>query len=159
MWRKAMTRCGFVKSCNPIQYGSHRMKDTMKELKTVMIKRRRIDLVAGIVLAGAFRNTMTSLINDVILPPVSTLLTGTNLPNLSYVIKKPTAGMPPVAIGYGRFLQTTIDFLVIGATVITILRVVEKMTENSEVARSKAPSREEKLLTEIRDLMQNQAKA
>ena len=134
------------------------MKDTMKELKTVMIKRRRVDLVAGIVLAGAFRNTMTSLINDVILPPVSTLLTGTNLPNLSYVIKKPTAGMPPVAIGYGRFLQTTIDFLVIGATVITILRVVEKMTENSEVARSKAPSREEKLLTEIRDLMQNQAK-
>ena len=88
------------------------MKDTMKELKTVMIKRRRIDLVAGIVLAGAFRNTMTSLINDVILPPVSTLLTGTNLPNLSYVIKKPTASMPPVAIGYGRFLQTTVDFLI-----------------------------------------------
>lgn len=135
------------------------MKDTMNELKTVMIKRRRIDLVAGIVLAGAFRNTMTSLINDVILPPVSTLLTGTNLPNLSYVIKKPTVGMPPVAIGYGRFLQTTVDFLVIGATVITILRVVEKMTKNSEVDRSRAPSREEKLLTEIRDLMQNQAKA
>ena len=135
------------------------MKDTMKELKTVMIKRRRIDLVAGIVLAGAFRNTMTSLINDVILPPVSTLLTGTNLPNLSYVIKKPTASMPPVAIGYGRFLQTTVDFLIIGATVITILRVVEKMTEDLEVAQSRAPSREEKLLTEIRDLMQNQAKA
>lgn len=67
--------------------------------------------------------------------------------------------MPPVAIGYGRFLQTTVDFLVIGATVITILRVVEKMTEKSEVARSRAPSREEKLLTEIRDLMQNQANA
>jgi large conductance mechanosensitive channel len=135
------------------------MKDTMKELKTVMIKRRRIDLVAGIVLAGAFRNAMTSLINDVILPPVSTFLTGTNLPNLSYVIKKPAAGMPPVAIGYGRFLQTTVDFLVIGATVVTVLRVVEKMTEKSDVARAKVPSREEKLLTEIRDLMQNQAKA
>ena len=135
------------------------MKDTMKELKTVMIKRRRIDLVAGIVLAGAFRNAMTSLINDVILPPVSTFLTGTNLPNLSYVIKKPTAGMPPVTIGYGRFLQTTVDFLVIGATVITVLRVVEKMTEKSEAAQARASSREEKLLREIRDLMQNQAKA
>ena len=135
------------------------MKDTMKELKTVMIKRRRIDLVAGIVLAGAFRNAMTSLINDVILPPVSTFLTGTNLPNLSYVIKKPTAGMPPVAIGYGRFLQSTVDFLVIGATVVIVLRVVEKMTEKSDVARARSPSREEKLLTEIRDLMQNQAKA
>lgn len=135
------------------------MKETMKELKAVMIKRRRIDLVAGIVLAGAFRNTMNSLINDVILPPVSTLLTGTSLPNLSYVIKKPTAGMQPVAIGYGRFLQTTVDFLVIGATVVAVLRIVEKMTDGSEAARSTAPSREEKLLTEIRDLMREQAKA
>jgi len=131
------------------------MKQIMKDLKTTMIRRKRVDLAAGIVLAGAFRTAMTSLIHDVILPPVSTIATGTNLANLSYVIKKPTGGMPPVVIGYGRFLQTTIDFVIIGATVVTILKLVENMTEKAEPARSK----EQELLTEIRDLMRLQGKA
>jgi len=126
----------------------------MKDLKTTMIRRRRVDLAAGIVLAGAFRTAMTSLIHDVILPPVSTIMTGTNLSNLSYVIKKPTGGMPPVTIAYGRFLQTTIDFVIIGATVVAILKVVEQMTEKAE----SKPSKEEKLLGEIRDLLQLQIK-
>ncbi len=131
------------------------MKQIMQDLKTTMIRRRRVDLAAGIVLAGAFRTAMTSLIHDVILPPVSTIATGTNLANLSYVIKKPTGGMPPVVIGYGRFLQTTIDFVIIGATVVAILRIVEHMTEKAE----SMPSKEEKLLKEIRDLMRLQVKA
>lgn len=130
------------------------MKKIMTDLKTTMIRRRRVDLAAGIVLAGAFRTAMTSLIHDVILPPVSTIATGTNLANLSYVIKKPTGGRPPVVIGYGRFLQTTIDFVIIGATVVAILRIVEKMTEKAE----SMPSKQEELLKEIRDLLLVQTK-
>ena len=131
------------------------MADIVKDLKTFMIRRRRVDLAAGIVLAGAFRAAMTSLIHDVILPPVSTLVTGTNVANLSYVLKKPTGGMPPVVMNYGRFLQTSIDFLVIGATVIVLLRVADKMTEKAKTL----PSKEERLLRETRDLLRTQAKA
>jgi large conductance mechanosensitive channel len=131
------------------------MINIAKELKTLMIRRRRVDLAAGIVLAGAFRSAMTSLIHDVILPPVSTVVTGTNLSNLSYVIKKPTAGMPPVVIGYGRFLQASIDFLIIGATVVVILRIVDNMSSKAE----SMPSKQEELLKEIRDLLRLQLKA
>lgn len=128
------------------------MKGIMKELKNVMIQRRRVDLAAGIVLAGAFRAAMTSLINDVILPPVSTLMAGTNVSNLSYVIKKSTGGIPPVVIGYGRFIQATIDFIIIGATIIMILRATEKVSEKV----STKPSKQEELLKEIRDLLRIQ---
>jgi len=128
------------------------MKGILSELKTFMIKRRRFDLAAGIVLAGAFRTVMNSLINDVILPPVSAITTGKNISSLSYVINKPSGGLP-VVIGYGRFLQTMIDFLIIGVTVILILRAVDKITEK-DVAK---PSREQALLKEIRDLLDRQA--
>jgi len=128
------------------------MKDIAKELKSFMIRRRRFDLAAGIVLAGAFRTVMVSLINDVILPPVSALTTGKNISSLSYVVNKPSGGLP-VVISYGRFLQTTIDFLIIGATVMLILRAVDEMTDKTETKLSK----EQKLLTEIRDLLNAQA--
>jgi len=128
------------------------MKGVMDELKNVMIRRRRVELAAGIVLAGAFRTAMTSLINDVILPPISTLMAGTNISNLNYVIKKTTGGMPPTVIGYGRFLQTTIDFVIIGATVVLILRAAEEMSEKVP-PRPTMPSKQEELLKEIRDLL------
>ena len=107
------------------------------------------------VLAGAFRAAMTSLIHDVILPPVSTFATGTNISNLSYVIKKSTGGMPPVVIGYGRFLQTTIDFMIIGIVVMMILRASETVSEKV----SSKPSKQEELLKEIRDLLNVQTNA
>ena len=129
------------------------MKDILGELKSFMIKRRRFDLVAGIVLAGAFRTVMNSLINDIILPPVSAATTGKNISSLAYVINKPSGG-PPVVIGYGRFLQATIDFLIIGVTVMLILRAVDRFTEESETK----PSKEQILLKEIRDLLKLQVK-
>ena len=128
------------------------MKDVLKELKNTMIRRRRIELAAGIVLAGAFRAAMTSLIHDVILPPIGKSAVGTNISNLAIVLKKANAGMPPTVIGYGRFLQATIDFLIIGVTVIMILRATEKMSDKVE----SKPTKQEKLLTEIRDLLSQQ---
>ena len=123
-----------------------------------MIRRRRVELAAGIVLAGAFRTAMTSLINDAILPPISTLMAGTNISNLACVLKKSTGTVPPTVIGYGRFLQTTIDFMIIGATVILILRATEKVSEKVPPKPTK-PSKQEALLTEIRDLLRVQANA
>jgi len=117
-----------------------------------MMRRRRIELAAGIVLAGAFRAAMTSLIHDVILPPIGKSAVGTNISNLAIVLKKANAGMPPTVIGYGRFLQATIDFLIIGMTVIIILRATEKMSDKVE----SKPTKQEKLLTEIRDLLSQQ---
>ena len=129
------------------------MKDILKELKNTMIRRRRIELAAGIVLAGAFRAAMTSLIHDVILPPIGKSTAGTNISNLAIVLKKANAGMPPTVIGYGRFLQATIDFLIIGMTVIMILRATEKMSDKVE----SRPTKQERLLTEIRDLLSHRA--
>jgi len=129
------------------------MNDVLKELKNTMIRRRRIDLAAGIVLAGAFRAVVTSLIHDVILPPIGKSAAGTNISNLAIVLKKADAGLPPTVIGYGKFLQATIDFLIIGMIVIMILRATEKMSDKVE----SRPTKQEKLLTEIRDLLNRQA--
>jgi len=120
-----------------------------REFKNIMVKRKVINLAAGVMLAGALRAVLRSLINDVILPPISAAASGANISNLSYIIKKAKVGSPPVAIGYGRFLQNTIDFAILAVVVSMILHAAEKLTDKEQATQSK----NEKLLEEIRDLL------
>ena len=121
----------------------------MKEFKGLMFRRRLIDLAGGTVVGVAFGKLVFSLVDDLILPPISALTSGSNLANLSFVIKKSAAGLPPVAINYGRFAQTAVDFAIVTIAVSMVLQAVDAFADKEEVK----PSNEERLLSEIKDLL------
>ena len=129
----------------------------VKEIKGFMVRRRIMDLAAGVVVGAAFTKVITSFVNDVILPPIGAFTSGIDISNLAYVVKKAQGTMPPVAINYGRFIQSTIDFAIIAIAVTLTLRVVDSLTVVKEGKKPKTTN-EEKLLREIRDLLVAQNK-
>lgn len=125
-----------------------------------------IDMAIGVIVGGAFGKIVSSLVNDIIMPVVSIATGGDGLKNLKYVITAgheavgDVAAVEEVAINYGMFIQNIVDFLIIAFSIFVALRVVMKFKKKEEEAPAPAPepTKEEVLLTEIRDLLANQNK-
>lgn len=128
------------------------MMSMVNEFKRFMVRRRIMDLAAGTVVGAAFGKVITSFVHDVVLPPVGAFTSGVDISSLSYVIKKAQGTMPPVAIAYGRLIQTTIDFAIVAIAVSLALKIVDSLTMAEEEKTPKAAN-EEALLREIRDLL------
>ncbi|MEZ5405046.1 MAG: large-conductance mechanosensitive channel protein MscL [Verrucomicrobiia bacterium] len=125
-----------------------------QEFKTFINRGNVIDLAVGVVIGTAFGKIVSSLVADVIMPPIGLVMSDVNFANL----KLPIGGKPdaPVTINYGNFIQTTIDFLVIAFAVFVFVRFINRFyRRQQQTAPPPAPSREEILLTEIRDLLKN----
>ena len=142
----------------------------LNEFKTFALKGNVVDMAVGVIIGGAFGKIVTSLVNDIIMPPLGVLVGGMNFKNLHIVIQKaaidPVTGKltEAVTLNYGNFIQTTFDFLIISICVFLMLRAINKLVKKNEQAQKDAeaakpaePSKEEKLLTEIRDLLKQQA--
>lgn len=153
----------------------------LQEFKTFAIKGNVMDMAVGVIIGGAFGKIVTSLVNDIIMPPVGYLLGGKNFSDLAVTIEqaKPevlneageviSAATPEVLWKYGAFIQTCIDFLIIAVSVFVMIKVFNKLTsirlkKEEEVATAEPepapapepePTKEELLLTEIRDLLKN----
>ena len=127
-----------------------------------------IDMAVGVIIGGAFGKIVTSVVNDIIMPPIGVLVGGMNFKDLKLIIKPEILGadgaveQAAVTLNYGNFLQQTFDFLIIALSIFTVIRIIGKLTrkkEEEEAAAAPAPapapepSAEEKLLTEIRDLL------
>jgi len=123
----------------------------ISEFKEFAMKGSLIDMAVGIIIGGAVGKMVSSLVNDVIMPPIGVLMGGVDFSDLSFVIQK----APEVAIKYGAFVQTLIDFLIVAFVIFMIIKMINK-AERSVVAETEAehdaPTSEE-LLTEIRDLL------
>ena len=123
-------------------------------------------MAVGVIIGGAFGKIVTSLVNDIIMPVVSIVTGGDGYKNLKYVITpgRPAAGdvaaVEEVAINYGLFIQNIVDFLIIALCIFIALRytVIFMMKENAseEAAPAPEPTAEEKLLTEIRDILKSE---
>ena len=150
----------------------------LQEFKTFAIKGNVMDMAVGVIIGGAFGKIVTSLVNDIIMPPVGYLLGGKNFSDLAVTIEqaKPevlneageviSAATPEVLWKYGAFIQTCIDFLIIAVSVFVMIKVFNKLTsirlKKEEAATAEPapapepePTKEELLLTEIRDLLKN----
>ncbi|MEM7353707.1 MAG: large conductance mechanosensitive channel protein MscL [Acidobacteriota bacterium] len=136
----------------------------MSEFKKFAVKGNAIDMAVGIIIGGAFGKIVSSLVNDVILPPIGKLLGGVdfkqlffNLGETSYatLAEAQEAGAP--TLNYGNFLQTTFDFLIIAFVVFMMVRAINnaKKKEEEKPAAPKEPSEEILLLREIRDGLKN----
>jgi len=119
----------------------------ISEFKEFAMKGNLIDMAVGIIIGAAVGKMVSSLVNDVIMPPIGVLMGGVDFSDLALVIQK----TPEVAIKYGAFVQTFIDFLIVAFVIFIMIKVINKAkkAQEEEVA---GPTTEE-LLTEIRDAL------
>lgn len=139
------------------------MKNTINDFKIFISKGNIVDLAVGVIIGGAFGKIVSSLVSDVILPPIGVMLSGVDFKKLSIVIKQGNQNadpvLEPVTINYGAFLSTVVDFLIIAWVIFLALKTFMKLKEKFEKPEEPKPEpapvipEEVKLLTEIRDLL------
>lgn len=127
----------------------------MKEFREFATRGNVMDLAVGVIIGGAFGKIVTSLVNDLIMPPIGFLMRRVNFRDLAFVLARDEAGVPTVSIGYGSFLQNVLEFLIIAFAVFLLVqainRLYKKKAQTQEVAPT--PSDEVVLLREIRDAL------
>jgi large conductance mechanosensitive channel len=131
----------------------------LKEFKTFAMKGNVIDMAVGVIIGGAFGKIVSSFVADVILPPIGLLVGGVNFTDLKIEMRAAEivdgVEKAAVTLNYGNFLQVTFDFLIIAFCIFMFIKAINmtKKQEESAPAAPPAPSKEEVLLTEIRDLL------
>ena len=135
----------------------------LQEFKTFALKGNVVDMAVGVIIGGAFGKIVTSLVNDIIMPPIGVLLGDKNFSDLAVTLKPAVGDTEAVLWKYGSFLQVCVDFLIIAVSIFVMIKVINKLTslrskeeENVDAntpAPEPKPSKEELLLTEIRDLL------
>lgn len=142
----------------------------LNDFKNFAMKGNVLDMAVGVIIGGAFGKIVSSVVADVIMPPIGLLVGGVNFTDLKWIMKdavpelKDEAGnviqqaADAVTLNYGNFLQVTFDFLIIAFSVFLFVRLIGKLSRKKEAekpapAPAPEPSAEEKLLTEIRDLL------
>lgn len=127
----------------------------LKEFKEFAIKGNVIDLAVGVIIGGAFGKIVSSLVNDILMPVFGFVLSGINISDLKFVIKPASGDIPEVAVLYGSFIQTIVDFLIISFSIFMFIKFLSlgKKKEKEEPPAPAEPTEEVKLLEEIRDLL------
>lgn len=136
-------------------------KDTgfAAEFKQFIARGNVMDMAVGVIIGGAFGKISTSLVNDIIMPVISMLTGGISFDDWKIVLRE-AVGETAVSINYGTFLATILDFLIIAFAVFCMIKAINAFHRKKEEAPAEppappAPSKEEVLLTEIRDLLKN----
>lgn len=135
----------------------------IKEFRDFIMRGNVLDLAVAVIIGAAFGKIVTSLVNDVIMPAVGLVLGGVNFSDLQVVLKEAVMEgeeviQEAVAIKYGVFIQTVVDFLLVALVIFLIIKAYNKTQKKEEEAPAPppAPSAEETLLTEIRDILKSQ---
>ena len=127
----------------------------IKEFKEFAVKGNVVDMAVGIIIGAAFGKIITSLVADVIMPPIGVAMGGVDFSNLSIIVQEAIDKKPAVVISYGKFLQTIIDFIIIAFAIFMAIKGLNSLKKKeAEVAAAPAPpTNQELLLAEIRDLL------
>jgi large conductance mechanosensitive channel len=126
-----------------------------KEFKQFAMRGNVIDLAVGIIIGAAFGKIVSSIVSDIIMPPIGVLLGGVDFSKLSLKIKDAADGAEAVVIRYGVFINTVIDFIIIAFSIFLLIKAMNsfKKKEEEKPATPPKPSEEVVLLTQIRDLL------
>ena len=136
----------------------------IQEFKDFAVKGNAVDMAVGVIIGGAFGKIVSSIVDDIIMPPIGWLIGGVKFTDLKYTL--PAVQIPGVekmeaaTINYGNFLQTTLDFIIIAFCVFLLVKGINKLSkkkteEPATPAPTPEPTAEEKLLAEIRDLLKS----
>lgn len=131
------------------------------DFKKFLLKGDIVNLATAVIVGGAFGKIVASFTNDVIMPPIGLLLGGVNFSELKFVLKDAVIEneevvTQAVAINYGNFIQTVIDFIIIGFCIFAVLKAYEKSQKKKEAPAAPKGPTQEQLLTEIRDELRKQ---
>jgi len=127
----------------------------VKEFKEFAMKGNVVDMAVGIIIGVAFGKIVSSFVGDVIMPPLGLLIGGVDFSDMVITLKAASEGVAAVTLNYGKFIQTVFDFTIVALAIFIAIKAMNKL-KKAEVApppAPPAPSAEEKLLTEIRDLL------
>jgi len=132
----------------------------VKEFREFAMKGNVMDIAVGIIIGAAFGKIVTSLVNDVIMPPIGVLVGGVDFTSLKINLVNASVNeagnaIEAVTINYGNFLQTTVDFLIVAFAIFIVVKLMNRLKKKEEEKPTAppAPSKEEALLAEIRDLL------
>lgn len=127
----------------------------ISDFKALAMRGNVVDMAVGVIIGGAFGKIVSSLVSDIIMPPLGVLLGDVNFSELAVTLKAATADDPAVMLTYGNFIQNVVDFLIIALSIFWMIRVFSKFSRKKEEkpAAPPAPTKDQELLTEIRDLL------
>ena len=127
----------------------------LEEFKKFAMRGNVVDLAVGMVIGGAFGKIVTSFVKDVLMPPIGMLMGGVDFKDLAMTIQEAAGDQAAVTIKYGVFIQTVVDFLIVAFAIFMVVRAMNNMKKKEEAAPASppAPTKEEVLLGEIRDLL------
>lgn len=130
----------------------------IQEFKAFASRGNVIDMAVGIIIGAAFGKIVSSFVADIIMPPIGIILGGVNFSDLSVVLLAAQGDAPAVVIAYGKFIQTVIDFTIIAFAIFMGLKAINSLKRKQEEAppAPPAPTKEQELLSEIRDLLKAQ---
>ncbi|HSM12481.1 MAG TPA: large-conductance mechanosensitive channel protein MscL [Thermoanaerobaculia bacterium] len=123
----------------------------VSEFRTFVQRGNVMDMAVGVILGGAFGKIVSSFVNDVLMPPIGLALGGVDFAALAWTIGGTEEA--PVRLGYGAFAQSVVDFLIVAWCVFLMVRAVNALKRPEPQAAPAEPPAQEKLLTEIRDLL------
>lgn len=137
----------------------------LSDFKDFAMKGNVVDMAVGVIIGGAFGKIVTSMVNDILMPVISLVTGGDGYKNLKYIITPANDGsnggevIEEVAVNYGMFIQNIVDFIIIAFCIFVAIRVIQKFKKKEEEtpAAPPEPTKEEVLLTQIRDILQNQS--
>jgi large conductance mechanosensitive channel len=127
----------------------------VKEFKEFAVKGNVVDMAVGVIIGAAFGKIVSSLVADVVMPPLGLLIGGIDFTHFELVLREGVDKTPPVTLKYGVFLQTTFDFLIVAIAVFLLIKMINRMKRQEAAAPAAPPEppKQELLLTEIRDLL------
>lgn len=127
----------------------------LKEFREFAVKGNVVDMAVGIIIGASFGKIVSSLVADVIMPPIGMVVGGINFTGFKAVLKDAVENQPAVTLNYGTFLQTVFDFMIVAFAMFLLIKTMNKMKKSD--APPPGPSAQEILLGEIRDILKGKA--
>ncbi len=127
----------------------------LKEFKEFAMKGNVVDMAVGIIIGAAFGKIISSVVSDVIMPPIGLAIGGVDFSKLAVTLKQASGDTAAVVISYGKFIQTVVDFTIVAFAIFMLIKALNTLKRKQEeaVQPPPAPSKEQVLLAEIRDIL------
>ncbi len=126
----------------------------LNEFKTFAVRGNMVDMAVGIIMGAAFGKIVSSLVNDIIMPPIGFFVGGVSFSELAFTLKPAAGEATAVAINYGMFIQSIVDFLIISTAIFFAVKVINRLQKQKQEVQADIPqSPEVQLLTDIRNLL------
>ena len=131
----------------------------LQEFKAFAVRGNVVDMAVGIIIGAAFGKIVSSAVGDLVMPPLGLLVGGMDFSDLAITLKAASDGAPAVMLGYGKFIQALLDFMIVAFAIFLLVKGINTLKRKEAEAPSlpPAPSKEEQLLAEIRDLLKAKA--